>query len=315
MNKRQRNLLISVLGIVLCCFAALYGIDRSGVKVLAEQEKVAQAQTRKENNQAETMAEYKKMQEQLFKKIQAAIDKRKDLKAESIAISFYDIDSGTKLNLNGSTVFAAGSTTKVAVALDVADKIKAGEMSGSDMVYYHQSDYEEGTGYLISHLDEAKAITVDKLLEYMLVYSDNIATNMFYRILGDYDGTREYIKEHYLSDFDTSDNNLTPDEGIQLLTILYENKGKNEYYDKIIDYLKNTDFPERLETTKTADVLAHKIGSVDNSIHDMGIFYTEHPYMLAMFTTGLDDAPGDISSLSNEIYDLMTKEYPMKPEK
>lgn len=299
--------------IIACCFLALFGLDRAGAKVVSRQEKEAIAQSDKEY--AEAMKSFESKRDEVYKKIQAAIDKRADLTGESIAISFYDIDSKKQLELNGTAAFEAGSATKIELAMMIADKIAAGEISGSDLVYFHTADYEEGTGYLINHMEETTAIQVNKLLEYMVTYSDNIAANMLYRVMGEPSTVREYSKENYIKDLDTSGNFLTANQGIQLLQVLYANKNKNSYYDRFINWMKNSDFHERLETEKTADVLAHKVGSMNNSIHDIGIFYTGHPYMLTMFTRGTPDAEEEISSLSDEIYDLMVNEYPQRPVK
>lgn len=311
MEKKQKILLIGVVSIIACCLLSLYGVDRAGAKVVKKQEEAKQAQQKKEQDQALTT--YNKEVDGFYQKIQAVLNKQADLNPKAVSVSFYDISSGKSLALNGDNKFLAGSTTKVGLAIEVADKIAKGEMSGSDTIYYHKEDYEEGTGYLVNHRSEAKAITVDKLLEYMLVYSDNIATNMLYRTLGGNEKVRNYIKGTYISDYETSDNLLSTNQAIQLLKVLYENKNKNSYYDKYVNWLKNTDFHERLETDQTKGVVAHKIGSIDDSIHDIGIFYTNHPYMLAVMTTGMNDATTNISKLSDEIYNLMVNEYPQKP--
>ena len=51
--------------------------------------------------------------------------------------------------------------------------------------------------------------------------------------------------------------------------------------------MKQSVFHERMETPTTQGKVAHKIGSYDEFIHDMGILETPHPFALAILLKDL----------------------------
>ncbi|MGM0123220.1 beta-lactamase class A [Enterococcus sp. AZ194] len=305
-KNKQLNIIICISVIVALLFA-LVGLNRFGKDVQAKEQKAQQLQHEKAQ-QALQERNNQKM-EAFYQQIQTLIDQKKSLKSEAIGISFYDVTTSRELSLNGDTEFKAASTSKVALALLIADKIQEGELSLDTQLYYTADDYEDGTGYIINHEIE-KSYSVELLMNYMLVYSDNIATNMLYREVGDREEARKQFRDNYLPDLNVNGNQLTANQARDLLLHLHENYEANPVYIKIMEWLKQTDFPIRLATNQTSDFLAHKIGSVDNGVHDIGFFDTEHPYILTVYSKGLPNAEAELSSLSDQIYQLMTQSYP-----
>ena len=76
--------------------------------------------------------------------------------------------------------------------------------------------------------------------------------------------------------------------------------------------MKQSVFHERMETPTTQGKVAHKIGSYDEFIHDMGILETPHPFALAIFTKGPDNAKSAefIASVTDKLWQLQVSEYP-----
>lgn len=307
-QNKQLNLLIGC-GLIISCLLALFGISQFGEHVQAEEKSSLQLQQKKEAEKQQ--AQFNQEVETFYQQIRTSIDEEEALNYESIGISFYDLSNEREISLNGDVVFEAASTTKVALAMLIADMIQQGEASRDSELTYEPEDYEDGTGFIINNQIE-KSYSIDTLVNYMLVYSDNIATNMLYREAGGRPAARKLIKEKYLPDFDATDNYLTANQARDLLIQLYENLDDNPLYTKIIESLQQTDFPVRLSTDQTIGQLAHKVGSVNNSIHDIGLFNVEHPYILTFYSTGLTDAEEEISKLSDKIYRLMTQEYPIE---
>ena len=305
-EKKQINQFIGFL-VMFACLFALFGISQFGEHVQAKEKNNLQLQQKKEEEKKQ--AQYDQDVEEIYQQIHTYLNEEEALNDESLGISFYDLSNERELSLNGDVIFEAASTTKVALAMLVVDKIQKDELSLDSELTYDSEDYEEGTGFIVNHPIEKK-YSVRTLLNYMLVYSDNIATNMLYREVGGRPTARKLIKENYLPDFDTTDNYLSANQARDLLIQLYENLDENPLYPQIIEWLKQTDFPIRLSTDQTIANLAHKVGSVNNSIHDIGLFDVEHPYILTFYSTGLLNAEEEISTLSDKIYQLMTQDYP-----
>ncbi|KAF1297334.1 hypothetical protein BAU15_11330 [Enterococcus sp. JM4C] len=307
LTRGKVNIYIGI-GIILACMLALFGINRFGENVQAEEKKAQQAQQEKEKN--ERQAQYQQQLEVLYGEINALIKEKESLKSEAIGIGFYDLSTKRAFSLNGDEEFLAASTSKVMLAMLVADKIQAGELALDQQVLYTVDDYADGTGAIINHRIETN-YSIEALLEYMLVYSDNVATNMLYRKLGGRIVIRDEFRKNYLPELNVSKNLLTANQARDLLIQLNENKKKNPLYGQIIQWLKQTEFPIRLSTDRTIEHVAHKIGSVNHSVHDIGLFDIEHPYILTFYSTGLPEAEAEISTLSDKIYQLMTESYPV----
>ncbi|MNI82273.1 hypothetical protein D3C73_1389670 [compost metagenome] len=66
--------------------------------------------------------------------------------------------------------------------------------------------------------------------------------------------------------------------------------------------MKNTEFHDRIDKYLPYDIVAHKIGSYDSYINDVGIIFADKPYILVIYTNELTDATEKIATLSKIIY-------------
>lgn len=237
-------------------------------------------------------------------------DKVKETNNEDdISIGYYNLETGTKITVNGDKLYLGASTIKVPLSMLIADNIKDNKLKLSDEIKYQKSDFEKGTGNI--QYDNKKIYTVAQLQKYMLENSDNIATNMLVRNLGGGDKAYQELSKKYLSrdNYNITKNQINANYGISYLKYLYENPNNNEHYMTIIEHLKNTEFNNRLYTDLTKNILAHKIGSNEDYVHDIGIFYDEHPYILVVLTKGIVDAEDLISNISDLVYKYQTTNY------
>ena len=88
-----------------------------------------------------------------------------------------------------------------------------------------------------------------------------------------------------------------------LLKKLYENKDNNYLYDRMKENLKNTVFKDRLALYLPDGIVAHKIGNYSSYIHDVGIIYTNNPYILCIMTNNLNNAYIKIADISKIVYE------------
>lgn len=217
-----------------------------------------------------------------------------------VGLSYYDINSGSEITINGDKTFLAASTVKVQMNMVLADLIKSGQISKDEALQYTSDCYEEGTGILQGE-DLSNPIPLKLLSQYSIEYSDNIATNMIENRIG-YDKMRTLIDSKIGHSTNHSDNYITAKDETILLKLLYENKDNNSLYNDLIENMKNTEFHDRIDLYVPQNIVAHKIGNYDSYVNDVGIVYTKNPYILSVYTNEVGNAEEVIAHISQLIY-------------
>lgn len=223
----------------------------------------------------------------------------------NVGVTYRDLNSGETIEINGYKVFTAASTVKVAIALAIADKLETGELSPDTLVYYSSADYEGGTG-IMQGQDKSKPYKVINLVEYMIRYSDNIATNMLLGVYG-YENFKNYLDQ--ITEIPTNHyaNQLTALGATNALEKLYNGAQSKYYYSTILEYLRTTQFHDRLDRHLSYDRVAHKIGNYGGNTHDVGVFLIDdNPYIVSVYTNGVPNANTVITGISDIIYDRQT---------
>lgn len=222
----------------------------------------------------------------------------------NVGISYYDIKSKSRVNINEDKVFLAGSTCKVQLNMVLADMLENGQIDENEQLNYKSSDYEEGTG-ILQGTDMSKPYKITLLSEYSITHSDNIATNMIIDKIG-YDNFRNLVDKKLGQATDHSKNYITAAEETNLLTQLYKNKENNPYYTDLILYMKETDFHDRLDKYVSRNIVAHKIGDYSDYVNDVGIVYSDCPYIISIYTEGIPNASEVIANISKIIYNYQS---------
>lgn len=237
-------------------------------------------------------------------KVQASVEEKvKQYLGNNISkvgIGYYDVETGKGFSINGDKYFTAASTVKVQMNMVLFDMIKEGKLNIDETIKYLQSDYEGGTGILQGE-DKSKPIALQKLSDYSIMYSDNIATNMIIRKIG-YAQMKNRFSEKVEHQVPQNDNLVTPNEGLAFLKMLYENKNNNIYYPRLIGIMKTTVFHDRLDKYVPQNIVAHKVGDYGAFVNDVGIVYSNKPYIIAVYTQGLPNANETIANINKIIY-------------
>lgn len=228
-----------------------------------------------------------------------------------VGLVYYDLERGQKIAINEDKVFVAASTSKVQINMIAYDFARNGDLFLDEKILYKEEDYEEGAGRLLADYKKSKPIPMQVLLDYSIKYSDNIATNMIIRRLGGSVKLRNLANIMAGTNTDTQENFVTPEQEFRILKLLY-NKRKDRYYSYLIELLKNTDSHDRLDKYIPQDIVAHKVGDYSTYVHDVGIIFTEKPYILVVYTNNLPELiykePHEkIAQLSKLIYDAHLK--------
>lgn len=85
------------------------------------------------------------------------------------------------------------------------------------------------------------------------------------------------------------DNGLyitTPEDmGIYLERLLTFSKEKPELGNEVLHYMANSVFSEGIPQDLPADIIvAHKMGALNDKFHDVGIVFSNRPYIITIFT-------------------------------
>lgn len=223
----------------------------------------------------------------------------------STSFIYYNLETEEKLAFNEDLYMNAASIYKVGLSLVAYNMVECGEISLDDLVYYSPWQYQGGTGILQYDLSFG-ALPLGTLIEYTIKYSDNIAAAMVYSYIGGWNNFKWRLFEILGIDYGDYDNVTSARVEFEVLKYIYENR--NSYnYGILIDYLKNTEFHDRLDKYLPQTIVAHKIGSDEGYTHDIGIVFTDEPYIIIMMTDNVYNGPDKIADISKAIY-LYNKE-------
>lgn len=214
------------------------------------------------------------------------------------AVGVIDLTSGDVMYENGEKRYNPASVIKLAVMVAVFDCIENGRFTLDNRLTLHQSDKLIGSGNL-QYLPNGGQYSVKKLLDYMILDSDNTSTRMLINLVG-LQTLNRVIREAGMNDTYVGTTNLLEAEGKNYTTVedisslLYKIASRKivspPACDEMLGILcrqkSNWGLPHLLPTDI---VVAHKTGSLDFVRHDAGIVYLPSgPYIITVFTQHVD---------------------------
>jgi len=223
----------------------------------------------------------------------------------NIGIAFYDLKNDEGFEINADIQFFPASVSKLYSIIILYDYNYKNKININNVYYYTGSDYEAGTG-ILQTMDLSRGYSLLSLSDYAIKYSDNIAYRMINRIIG-----KNNIKEYYenIIGHKTTDNTfyVSANDAKKMLMKVYYNIDNNYLYDRLIDNMKNTIFPDRLAAHLPKEIVAHKIGNYGSYVHDVGIIYDDTPYILCILTKSVNNSYEKIADVSKIIYDYLSE--------
>lgn len=112
-----------------------------------------------------------------------------------VGLSAVHLESGKQISMNLQERFPMASTVKVAIAVELLTKIEKGELSLRTMVDLKPSDLHPGSGTLETLFAKPGVqLSVENLLELMMVISDNSATDILLNLVGGVEPVRARLK-------------------------------------------------------------------------------------------------------------------------
>lgn len=219
---------------------------------------------------------------------------------------------GTTIEIKAEETFETASAIKTLILACLFEEVEKGNVSLEDMIEYKKEHSVNGSGVLLA-LEPGASLRVKDAATFMIIVSDNIATNMLIDYLGlatinrcikglgcmdtvlhnpihfdQYDRLGTSTPKDYASIFIrlAKGELISPKADQMMLEIL-----KKQHYNSMI----TKDFPPYfMDSDNTDDILfsvASKSGSMDRCRNDGGIVFTPYgPYVIVMFHKEFSDA-------------------------
>ncbi len=225
---------------------------------------------------------------------------------------YLDDFHGNVISVHGDEAFETASAIKTYILVCLFDQVEKGNKSLEDVIEYKQEHVVDGSGVLPA-LEPGAMLRVKEAATFMIIVSDNIATNMIIDYLG-LETINQCIRDlgcrdtvlHNPIHFEKYDKlgTSTPRDYASIFARLAKGELISPSADgKMVEILKkqhyNTmitrDFPPvYMDSDNTDEILisvASKSGSMDACRNDGGIVFTPYgPYVIVMFHKEFSDA-------------------------
>ena len=302
--KRFLKFVIESMAVVL----VIYGVFSAGGHLKAkkdaikQQELAQQEAQNKEKQQEESTSENTKLSEtELNETFDNIIEQYKG--NNEIGIVYKNFSTGYKYSQEENNYFTAASTIKVVYAMRIYDRISNGEVSEDADIFYSENHLEEGNG-LITNNKKKNSYKLDYVIQNMIQYSDNTATNM---LIGDSATATDLLVKYLdnlgvkLSQEEAQKNRITPAMMEVVWTKLYNERDK---YSKLIKYLEDSKAGEVIKEGIPNKKIASKYGALDANYHETAIVFGGEDYMLLIYTNKLDKSKQAIKDIAKKIDEI-----------
>ena len=232
--KRFLKFIIESMAVIL----VVYGVFSAGghlkaKKDAAKQQELAQQQEQnKENQREESTSENTKLSEtELNEAFDNIVEQYKG--DNEIGVVYKNFSTGYRYGQEENKYFTAASTIKVVYAMRIYDRIRNGEVSEDADIYYNENHLEEGNGQITNN-KKKNSYKLDYVIQNMIQYSDNTATNM---LVGNNATAADLLVKYFdslgvnLSEEEAQKNRITPAMMEVVWTKLYKERDK---YPKLI---------------------------------------------------------------------------------
>ena len=233
------------------------------------------------------------------------------------SIGFKDIGSGDAITINNK-IFNSASVIKIYIMAEVYNQVEKGIIDIDEKITVTNSMKVAGSG-VIANKKGSHTYSIEELIEYMIIDSDNTAANALTDMVG-MDNINSFISSKKFSntslnrkmmDVDMINAGVVNDtcviDLIKTFELLEEGNFINEDHDKkMLTVMKKQKMRSKIpgDLPRTIEV-ANKSGELENIENDAGIVYTDKgAYALAILLDGpISNKRDIIANLSKLIYE------------
>ena len=219
-----------------------------------------------------------------------------------VGIAVEDLATGLTTGVDGGADLPAASTIKIPVMVEVFKQLEAGRIALTTPVRLQQRDRDWGWGDL-ADAPGGTIRNVKELLWLMITQSDNTATNMLIRTVGRgaINATMAGLglhRTHLAADIRSESESIryglrtSPSDMVALLDKIARDRCVDEWSSReMLAILAGQTHNGLLPMPLPKDVrIAHKTGSLHDTLNDVGIVYElNEPYVIAVMTTQLPE--------------------------
>lgn len=310
MNTKIKSLGIGIL-LFFLCLVFLHGIvsktnqekKESNIKEEKKIEVISSSPTEEEQEEPANSS----LDLSLLKKEINQYIKEEEIDSEDIGWYVIDLKSNQAIGLNETTYFYAASTYKLPLAMLWYDKLDESQREKT-MLRFDEEHYEEGGSIGINY-EFGSMISVDELLEAMIVESDNSAAHILYSNLGGWTKYKKMLQkydpsqkmsEKYLS----YDNEFTPKNMGNILKYLYDHQSQ---YQDLIEDMEESMPGQFLDLNLEID-FPQKYGRYNYSYNAVGFSPSGHPYAIVIDTLLGDYGEDVIGDINEIVYNFFNQE-------
>lgn len=238
-----------------------------------------------------------------------------------ISVYFRSLNDGPWIGVNENDNYTPASLLKVPILIAVLKKAETNKSLLTRKIYYSKV-LDPSFKTNIAGCDSLRlghSYTVNELLEFMIIHSDNNAKQILINLIGD-DCLTNTISDLgvNLKDRNLSEDFVSAKEYSSFFRILYNSSYLNRNMsEKALEILSRTMYVGGIRGKLPKKIkVAHKFGErgLENSklkqLHDCGIVYLpNNPYLLCVMTKGTDfeNLNRIISDISEIVYNSVVK--------
>lgn len=265
-----------------------------------KQEEIKNEQDEKFNNCMNSP--YKDEQiDSLFEELENTLNK------SNISIYFQEISNDYIWTFNEDKVYYAASLIKLFEASYLINQARSGNINLNDTLTYTKPYLPlAGLGMENHHVGEN--ITLKTLLQYSIQYSDNAAHILLIDYIG-VNNLKNYVKDNLNVNLTISENDkygyLTVKETNILLNYVMEIFKVDDEYTNLLKNAMHNDYNNALNFDDI--FFLHKYGYYSYFYHDIGIYDSDEPYLISIFTSyGNEDHShlSKVSEISKQIFNI-----------
>lgn len=191
-----------------------------------------------------------------------------------------ELNNGNQYSLNGDTVFASASMIKVPILVAFLQEVDAGNVRLDEQMIMTQADVAEGSGDM-QYAQVGSQYSILEVATYMIITSDNTATNMIIRRLGGIEKVNQRFRQWGLQQ--TAVRNLLPDlqgtnttspkELTTLITAISQGQLLSmTSRDRMLNIMSRTETDSLLPTSLgEGATISHKTGDIGSLVGDTGL--------------------------------------------
>ncbi len=228
-----------------------------------------------------------------------------------VSVMYEDLSFGYTYSFNTDEVYYAASTIKALDALYIYTKAFQGELDLDETMKY-SSKYKVSSSRAMKKHKYGDKISLRTLVKYAITVSDNSAHQMLVSYIGR-NNLKEFGKslgaKNTLVGSDNFGRISTEDAIIYMKEINKLINESGEIGEELKSYFLEAD-QNGLEFQDLGIQAIHKYGEYKEFYHDIGVVYTDKPYVVAILTyEGKDDFIEIVKDINSRVYKLHNTYY------